>query len=153
MPMTKHELSQLYTLNSEIELHKARLAALEASLEHHKTHDVVQASSAHSPYTQHAQWIGGYPCGDETEGLQADIHTVREIITSLVRRCITEQARLERFIASVPDSEMRMILALRYINGLPWGQVAASIGSEGDGSTERKKVDRFLESFPVFPRK
>lgn len=142
--MTKHDLSQLYTLNREIEIHKARLAALEDSLHRHKTHDVVQASSAHSPYTLHAQWIGGYPRGDENEGLQADIHTVRETITALVRRCISEQARLERFIASVPDSEMRIILALRYINGLPWGQVAASISPYATEDSVRKAHDRFL---------
>ena len=92
--MTKDKLSQLTTLNRKIELHKARLAALEDSLARHKTHDIVQASSAHSPYTLHAQWIGGYPRGDATEGLQADIHAVKETITGLVRRCIAEQAKL-----------------------------------------------------------
>lgn len=39
---------------------------------------------------------------------------------------------------------MRMILTLRYINGLTWRQIAKSLGVIGDGSTERKKLNRFL---------
>lgn len=39
---------------------------------------------------------------------------------------------------------MRLILSLRYINGLGWDQVAASISSYGPGDSVRKTHDRFL---------
>ena len=38
---------------------------------------------------------------------------------------------------------MRMILSLRYINGLSWLQIAFSIG-EHDEQYPRKKLNRFL---------
>ena len=149
--MTKKELSQLYSLNRETELHITRLAELEDSLACHRVCDTVQGSDDESPYIFHTQWIYGYPI--EAMDIQARIRATRETIEDLVWQCAKERSRLEEFIASVPNSEMRTILTLRYVYGLPWREVAERIGTEGDGSTERKKVDRFLESFPEFPKK
>lgn len=39
---------------------------------------------------------------------------------------------------------MRLILSLRYINGLGWEQVAASISTYASGDSVRKAHDRFL---------
>ena len=41
---------------------------------------------------------------------------------------------------------MRLILSLRYINGLSWQQVAFSIG-EYDESYPRKKHNKFLKDY------
>ena len=40
---------------------------------------------------------------------------------------------------------MRTILTLRYSQGFSWKQIAESMGNLGDGSTERKKHNRFLK--------
>ena len=61
-----------------------------------------------------------------------------------IKRCFSERVRLERYIQGVPDSEMRMILTLRYINGLSFQQIAFSIGYQ-DESVPRKRHDRFLK--------
>jgi len=52
--------------------------------------------------------------------------------------------RLNRFINSVGDSEMRQILTYRYISGLTWQQIAFNIG-EHDEQYPRRKHNRFLE--------
>jgi DNA-directed RNA polymerase specialized sigma subunit len=50
-----------------------------------------------------------------------------------------------KYIYSLPNSEMRQILSLRYIDKLSWQKVAESMGLEGDGSTQRKKHDKFMK--------
>ena len=40
---------------------------------------------------------------------------------------------------------MRLILSLRYINGLGWYQVAASIGGDNTDKSVQMLVNRFLK--------
>ena len=49
------------------------------------------------------------------------------------------------YIRSIEDSEMRQIFMLRYIENLIWQQVVMKMGRAGDGSTERKEHNRYLE--------
>ena len=128
--MTKKELSQLYWLNREIERDKDRLSELE---------------SAAQPV---AQKITGMPSGaavsDKIGSYAAEIADLKGIIDANISRCFYEMNRLNRYIASVEDSQMRLILSLRYINGLSWQQVAFSIG-ETDESYPRRKHNTFLK--------
>lgn len=55
-----------------------------------------------------------------------------------------ELNRLNRFINTIDDSQMRMIFSLRYINGLNWLQIAFSIGGGNTADSVRKAHDRFL---------
>ncbi|MEG0153534.1 MAG: hypothetical protein RR744_10260 [Cellulosilyticaceae bacterium] len=45
----------------------------------------------------------------------------------------------------VADSEMRMILSLRYVNALSWDQVTYSIGGGNSEDGVKKKAYRFLK--------
>lgn len=129
--MTKRELSQLYYLNREIEQINRRLQEL----------DDKSTSSTHI--------ITGMPRGTDMNDIvgncASEIADLKSLLDIKLKECFYELNRLNRYINSVDDSEMRMILTLRYINGLCWQQVAFSIGSEGDGSTERKKHNRFIK--------
>lgn len=124
--MTVNELSQLYYLNREIEGDQKRLAELEA---------IAKAPSAAK--------LTGMPrspgVGDPTGKYAAEIVDLQAIISAKQIQCIHERARLERYIADIPDSETRWIFTLRFINGLPWAQVAASLG-EGNTPDRVKKV-------------
>lgn len=129
--MTKKELSQLYWLNREIERDKERLRELE---------------SAAQPG---AQKITGMPSGagvaDKIGNYAAEIADLKGIIDANISRCFYELNRLNRYIASVDDSQMRLILSLRYVNGLSWQQVAFSMG-ETDESYPRRKHNSFLKA-------
>lgn len=133
--MTKKELSQLYWLSREIDRDKERLAELE---------------SAALPG---AQKITGMPSGaglsDKTGNYAAEIADLRGVINANVSRCFYELNRITRYIASVEDSHMRLILTLRYINRLSWKQVAVGMGLEGDGSTQRKQHDSYLRNLSL----
>lgn len=130
--MTKKELSQLYYLNREIERDKARLAELEAAAQ------------------PGAQKITGMPSagcvGDKIGDYAAEIADLKGIIAANIQRCYYELNRLNRYINSVEDSQMRMILSLRYINGLSWLQVAASVGGGNTADGLRKSHNRYLKT-------
>ncbi len=128
--MTKKELSQLYCLKREIKEQQKRIKELEAA-----------ATSCSSK-------IDGLPSGtgisDKIGKYAVQIADLKSLLDLNLKKCFYELNRLNHYIQSVEDSQMRMILTLRYINGLTWRQIAKSLGVIGDGSTERKKLNRFL---------
>lgn len=128
--MTKEELSQLAYLCMEVEQDKLRLRELEEAA----TGTTLQ--------------VTGMPrqsgAGDRVGKYAAQIADLKAVLEAKLERCWQELVRLNRFIAGVADSEMRQILTLRYIGRKSWQQIAEALDVDGDGSTERKKHDRFL---------
>jgi hypothetical protein len=129
--MTIKELSQLYYLNREIERDKARLEELYAKA------------------TNTSPSITGMPRApgvtDKVSRYAAEIADLKGIIEANVQRCFYELNRLNRYINDVPDAHIRLILSLRFVNGLPWRQVAASISGNNTEDSVRKACVRFLE--------
>lgn len=130
--MTKKELSQIYYLNREIEEQQRRLTELE---------DLATSCTAH---------ITGMPRGtnwnDKIGRYAAEIADLKGLLDLNLKKCFYELNRLNRYVESVTDSQMRMILSLRYVNGLNWEQVAISISSCISGESIRKAHDRFLSN-------
>ena len=130
--MTIKELSQLYWLNKEIDRDNERLRALE-----------LAAQPA-------AQVLTGMPRGNATSDrvgrYAAEIADLRGIISAKITQCIYERARLERYIADVPDSFTRQVMTLRFVNGLTWRQVAACIGGGNTEDAVRKVCTRYIEA-------
>ena len=129
--MTKKELSQLYYLKKEIKEQQRRLEELET---------IATSCTAK---------ITGFPHGtginDKIGNYAAQIVDLKGLLDLNLKKCFYELNRLDRYIQSVDDSEMRIILTLRYSQGLSWQQIAELMGTLGDGSTERKKHNRFLK--------
>lgn len=113
--MTLKELSQLYYLNREIENDCRRLEELEAKL-----------SSPSSPNLSGMPRSTAY--GNKIESSVADIIDLRAIIAAEQQQCIYERSRLMRYITEIDDSLTREIFIFRFVNGLSWRQVAASVG-------------------------
>ena len=127
--MNKKELSQLYWLNREIEEQQRRLEELECL-----------ATSCTTRITGMPRSRGII---DRLAQYAAEIADLRGLIDLNLKKCFYELNRLNRFIEAVEDSQVRMILSLRYINGLTWQQVAATIG-ESDEQYPRRKHNQFL---------
>ena len=129
--MTKKELSQLYYLKKEIKEQQRRL----------KEHEVLATNCTAN--------VTGLPNGngvsDKIANYATEIADLKSFLDLNLKKCFYELNRLDRFISSVKDSEIRTILTLRYSQGLSWQQIAQSMGVLGDGSTERKKHNRFLK--------
>lgn len=128
--MTLKELSQFYYLNREIEMDQQRLRELE-----------VKALPG-------AQVITGMPHGsgvsDVVGRYAAEIADLRGIIEAKHQQCLYERSRLERYIAGIDDSLLRQIFTYRFINGLPWHQVAACIGGGNTADSVRMACYRYL---------
>ena len=129
--MTVKELSQLYYLNREIERDKARLDELYA-----------QATDTSQAITGMPRVLG---VTDKVSKYAAEIADLRGIIEANIQRCYYVLNRLNRYISDVDDAHIRMIMSLRFVNGLPWRQVAASMGGNNTEDGVRKAVVRYLE--------
>jgi hypothetical protein len=128
--MTLKELSQLYWLNREIELDKEQLEALIAKAEG------PGALLSRMPRA-------GIP-SDRLSLYAAEIADLRGILEEKIARCLHECNRLMRYIDGVPDARLRMILTLRFVKGLSWGQTAAGVGGGNTVGGIKKTVYRFL---------
>lgn len=136
----QHELQQLFHLRREIDILKEELANEEPKM----THDKVKGSSTDFPYTLKNITITGLDVSEYNKRLQR----IRKRLQNRIEELSELVERLTNYIDSVEDSEMRQILVLRYIKGLKWYQIPEQLGVEGDGSTQRKKHDRFLSVSP-----
>lgn len=129
--MTKKELSQLYYLKKEIKEQQRRLSELEAAA------------------TDCSVKITGLPSGkgisDKIGNYTAQIADLKALIDLNLKKCFYELNQLDRFIRDVEDSQMRVILTLRYIQGLSWQRVAYAIG-ENDEQYPRRKHNAFLRN-------
>lgn len=128
--MTKKELSQLYYLKKEIKEQQRRLAELEAL--------AINCSTE----------ITGLPTGkgisDKIGNYAAQIADLKALLDLNLKKCFYELNRIDRFIQSVEDSQIRIILTLRYIQGLSWQKIAYAIG-EHDEQYPRRKHNNFIE--------
>lgn len=129
--MTKEELMQVCFLREEIERDVKRMEILEslATDMSPKLSDMPHSSDV----------------ADKTGRLGAEIADIQRTIAVNTAKYICELKRINDYITHIKDSEIRLILKLRYIDGLQWSMVSEALGNYGDGSTERKKIDRFLK--------
>jgi hypothetical protein len=118
--MTLKELSQLYYLNREIEMDQERLMDLRA-----KAESATAAPLSDMPKNPTVE--------SKLERYVAEIVDLTAIIEAKQLQCIHERNRLERYICDIDDSLIRQIFTLRFINGLPWLQVALHIGGLTEG--------------------
>ena len=125
-------LDQLRHLNREIEILQEHIHKAETVV----VTDVVVGSDVEYPYLKRSITIAG--TNDKR------IKQLKRRLTRKLNELITAKEEMLEYISTVEDSEMRQILILRYTEGLTWPQVARRMGRQGDGSTERKKHDRYL---------
>ena len=115
------DLSQMRNLQQEIRLDTARLNRLDVTLYPSARLDAERAALA--PYAAE----------------------IREVIRVKRENCIRERLRLERYIASVDDSLVRMAMTLRFLDGLHWQAVAMRIGGGNTEDSVKKMVYRYIE--------
>ena len=157
--MTVKELSKLYWLNREVEMNQKQLADLEAQLER----DTMELKDLRRNMDGLASPnLDGLPHGSDVHSpventvehimkLEAALSKKHDALVNLTARIsarqtliILERDRLEQYIGTVDDSHLRQIFTLRFVNGLPWEQVAASIGAGYLPETVRKACYRYI---------
>lgn len=131
--MTLKELSQLYWLNREIEADQKRLDELSRLACSPSTPSL--SGMPHAPHSNDSK----------TERLVAEIVDLQAVIAAKQIQCIHERARLERWIGDIPDSQTRQVFTYRFINGLPWQQVAFTIGGGNTEDSVKKRCYRYMK--------
>lgn len=130
--MTIKELSQFHDLKREIKEDENRLANLKA-----KAYNAGSAGLTGMPRSGGTKRI--------TERHALAINQLESIIAKKQARCIEEMARLEKFIASIPDSYHRRIFTLRFVDDLSWTKVALKLGGNNTADGVRMATIRFLK--------
>lgn len=132
--MTKKELSQLYYLKKEIRDLEQRIKELETAA------------------TDCTTKITGLPHGtginDKIGNYAAQIADLKSLLDLNLKKCFYELNRVNRFISNVQNSEMRLILTLRYTQNLSWKNIAFTMNYQ-DESVPRKRHDRFLRKIKM----
>lgn len=111
--MTIQELSQVYWMRREIDDMRRRIEHLR---------DMAMSM-------QHGSGGGGRCCGDgRMEQMLQEVVDLEAEMASRKTAVVSECRRLEAYIASVPDSYLRQIMRLRFVDGLKWHKVASKLG-------------------------
>ena len=127
--VTEKELNQLHYINTEIKQLKYEIADLENK-------SIVKA-----------QVITGMPFGSgvgDPTGVKGTELSERKILLNLaLSKAEIEKNRIERFISSIDDTEIRIIIRLRHINSLTWEEIGDEVHLSRTGVY--KKYKRFLK--------
>ena len=115
--MTKEELSRLRSIQKEIDIIRREI---DATTEEYVA-DKVTGSTTYHPYIFTSFRIEGY-------GYNSKLKRLERRLKRKLEEIMDERERLEEYIESVDDDITRMILRLRYINGLGWNQIGNELG-------------------------
>ena len=130
--MTKSDLEQLTLLNSEISRDLERLQEFYALL------TGCTSSISGLPH------IGLLRGSDRTDKFVSMIDVLEQQIKERVLDSAALYIQIWSYINTIHDPLVRQIIALRYIDGLPWQQVANNIGGGISVSGVRMILDRYL---------
>jgi DNA-directed RNA polymerase specialized sigma subunit len=118
--MTREELSRLRNLQKEFDIIRREI---DATTEEYVA-DKVTGSTTYHPYIFTSFRIEGY----DSEGYNGKLMRLERRLKRKLEEIMDERERLEEYIESVNDDITRMILRLRYINGLGWNQIGNELG-------------------------
>ena len=119
MPMDKARRKRLVGLRREITRTRQRIAAAENRLK--------QAAD-----------------DAEAAALRALLADKRDALMDYLRAAEAEEALLIRYIEEIPDSDVRELFMLRYVDGVRSWQRIAFLAGEHDESYVRRKHDRYI---------
>ena len=124
--MTMEQLKRLHALNKEIELEKERLYSMRC--------------------VQGRVNLNGIALIYEDDFAE-DVAVLEEKIKTHLKDCLALYREILDFVNAIPDPLIRLIVSLRYINGLEWEQVALHIGGGNTGESVRKACERYLRRY------
>ncbi len=130
---TEKELNQLHYINKEIEVLKEQLDEL-------KSRSVIKG-----------QEITGMPfvtgTSDKTACIAIAIREVEELYEIKLRELYLVRGRIERYINTIEDAELRLIVRLRCINNMRWEDIGAEMSM--DRRTASRKYYKFIRENKV----
>ncbi len=80
----------------------------------------------------------------QTELQKADTLSQRHKIEERLKQIQWERREIEDFIKSLPNSQLRQILYLRFVKGYSWTKTALSLNRNSTEDAIKKQVYRFF---------
>lgn len=133
--MTTEELSQLPWMIKERNYQTQQIQELQAMLQPGRKKSCTFFGSELNRYEQKVL------ANDDDLRSRAE-----NIAKEALEKRLDQIEKLYHFIYQVPDSQMRLILLARFVDGKTWQGVATAIG-ESDESYVRKKCKKFLKDY------
>lgn len=128
--MTVKELSQLFYLQRSIEIAKETLEDLEESLD------------VRSPGLSDMPKAGG--ARDRIGDVVPEIADRISELEEMIREAEARKKELMSYIRRVPNTRIRLILQLRFVDLMSWQEVADRIGGRETEYTVKKTCYRYL---------
>lgn len=127
--MTEKELNELYYIKIEINRLRKELEELENK-------SLVKG-----------QEITGLPGSsggaDKVADHAVELAEIKELIDLKIKQLWLVRSKVERYIETIDDAEMRLIVRLRAVNNMTWEKIGAELGMER--TTVSKKYRSFLQ--------
>lgn len=130
--MTANELSRMQYMRRSIKQDVERLNELKA-----------KAYAPSSPNLSGVRLSSGFDSRLENFALKID--EAERCIANKQVQYMQEWIRLERYIATIPDSLTRLILTLRFVEGESWRRIAAELGRCNTAESVRERAYRHLK--------
>ena len=117
--MTKYELGQIKKTVKEIDELTKQVKSAEYSVMPGMISDTVTGSSRSFPYAKHTIIIEGV----DFTGYDKEVKRLKDKLERRIKDLQDQVDEAYEYIETIKDSEIRMILTLRYINGVTWDQL------------------------------
>lgn len=122
--MDKRELMQIRNIIREIKCLQRQLDQAEHEVKKHETTAAVKGSLRYFPYTEHTFKVTG---ADEVDYAK-QVKRLRMKLKHRIDELMATVEEAQEYIAGIPDSDIRLILQCRFINGMTWEQIEAETG-------------------------
>ena len=137
--MTFEEACQIYWINKEIKIIRQDLYRLEEKRNN-------RAYTQSIAYSDMPKGCGvSDPMVDVDELVDTE-RNLKEAIAYNLKQLQKERLKMELFLQDIPDAQMRLIIRLRCVNGLPWKEIGEKMGMD------RTTASRKFYSYFKFPK-
>lgn len=137
MKVTINDFVRYRQLKQECTRLSRQIAKLEES-NGRQVSDKATGSLPYFPYTKrHIPVVGLLHNAARISAKKDQLADIEAEMLELLRR-------FKEFLPMIKDSEIRETLELYYIDGISYRNIAGYLGLEGDGSTQMKKVHRYM---------
>lgn len=135
--MTVEEINSIYYINKEIEQIQKELYDLKTK-NFYKSNVLTgmpKGNSEHDIFSDYAE----------------DIKTLEDMLHYSLKKLQTERKKMEEFLSSIEDAEVRLIIRLRAINNMNWESIGAELGM--DRRTASRKFYKYFKkvNLPTMP--
>ena len=140
--ITKQELKNYCHIQAEIE-------AFDAVAQDCRQR-IAQMIEADKLYQQAAEQFTSEPteAAEYAETVRQTVTAYREMEHRAIENALLlmqMQARVENFLLSVPDADLRRAFALRYLKGMTWQEVASALGDSVTEDNIRMRARRYIQ--------